>query len=76
MHTSTEIWGNPDVFRPERFLTDEGRFMSNHNEMSLRTGQLETATQTKTLIKCSVVLLSNRFLNRLLLPDHYVVNLK
>ena len=38
MHHNEEMWGDPEVFRPERFLDDEGSFVDNAKEVSFGLG--------------------------------------
>lgn len=40
VHHSTEIWGDPEAFRPERFLTEDGqRVLKSENLLAFGTGK-------------------------------------
>jgi len=40
IHHSTKIWGDPENFRPERFLSEDGKkFIKNENVMAFQPGR-------------------------------------
>lgn len=46
IHTSSDIWKNPEEFNPARFLTDEGRFVWHEALIPFQTG---------TYFKCTLI---------------------
>lgn len=40
VHMSPEIWGDPEVFRPERFLDEEGKITSHEKFIPFGLGLL------------------------------------
>jgi len=39
VHHDPAIWGDPETFRPERFLNDKGEFQKNENFLAFSTGK-------------------------------------
>ena len=39
VHMDTKIWGDPENFRPERFITQEGTFRKNEHMMAFGQGK-------------------------------------
>ncbi|ODN00935.1 Methyl farnesoate epoxidase [Orchesella cincta] len=39
LHHNPAIWGDPETFRPERFLTEDGKFKKNENLIPFQIGR-------------------------------------
>ena len=38
-HMNEATWGDPFVFRPERFINEDGKFVKNHNLIPFSVGK-------------------------------------
>lgn len=47
MHHNKKVWGDPEVFRPERFLSDDGKkYQKNENLLPFQIGRRQCVGET------------------------------